>query len=88
MKLRYKSLRQKRPEQKKPAARNRLIEEPFLNSPNHVFEMYEECCSDVDLLEDSLKGENEKSSKEDDCSNMDEKKRKASQPTEIKNKTM
>ena len=30
------------PDKKKPAARNRLIEEPLLNNPNHVFEVYEE----------------------------------------------
>ena len=59
---------------KKPVARNRLIEEPSLNNPNHVFEMYEESGSDVDHLEDSLKGENEKNSKEDDYTNMDEEK--------------
>ena len=36
--------------------------------------MYEESGSDVDHLEDSLKGENEKNSKEDDYTNMDEEK--------------
>ena len=65
---------EKDPNQKKPVARNRLIEEPFLNNPNHVFEMYKESGSDVDHLEDSLKGENEKNSKEDDYTNMDEEK--------------
>ena len=64
----------KRPERKKPAARNRLIEEPFLNDPNHVFDFYEESGSDVDYLEDSLKGENNQNSKEDDYTNMDEEK--------------
>ena len=54
--------------------RNRLIEQPSLNNPNHVFEMYEESGSDVDHLEDSLKGENKKNSKEDDYTNMDEEK--------------
>ena len=48
------------PNKKKPAARNRLIGEPSLNNPNHVFEMYEESGSDVDHLEDFLKGENKK----------------------------
>ena len=57
---------------KKPVARNRLIEEPSLNNPNHVFEMYEESGSDVDHLEDFLKGESKKNSKEDDYTNMDE----------------
>ena len=65
---------EKDPNEKKPVARNRLIEEPSLNNPNHVFEMYEESCSDVDHLEDFLKGENEKNSKEDNYTNMDEKK--------------
>ena len=59
---------------KKPVARNRLIEEPSLNNPNHFFEMYEESGSDVDHLEDFLKGENKKNSKEDNYINMDEKK--------------
>ena len=58
----------------KLVARNRLIEEPSLNNLNHVFELYEECGSDVDYIEDSLKGENKKNSKEDDCTNMDEEK--------------
>ena len=73
-KLRYKTVRWKRPERKKPDARNRLIEEPSLNNPNHVFELYEESGSDVDYIEDSLKGENKKNSKEDDYTNIDEKK--------------
>ena len=60
--------------EKKPAARNRLIEEPSLNNLNHVFELYEESGSDVDYIEDSLKGENKKNSKEDDYTNMDEEK--------------
>ena len=34
--------------------------------------MYEESGSVVDYLEDSLKGENNKDSKEDSCTNMDE----------------
>ena len=65
---------EKDPNEKKPVARNRLIEEPSLNNPNHVFEMYEESGSDVDRLEDSLKGQNKKNSKEDDYANMDEEK--------------
>ena len=36
--------------------------------------MYEESGSDVDYIEDSLKGENKKNSKEDNYTNMDEKK--------------
>ena len=57
---------------KKPAARNRLIEEPSLNNPNHVLEFYEESGTDVDYIEDSLKGENKKNLKEDNYTNMDE----------------
>ena len=52
------------PDEKKPAARNRLIEEPPLNDPNHVFEVYKESGSDVNYIEDSLKGEDKKNSKE------------------------
>ena len=59
---------------KKPAVRNRLIEEPSLNNLNHVFEVYEESGSDVDYIEDSLKGENKKNLKEDNYINMDEEK--------------
>ena len=62
------------PNEKKPAAKNRLIEEPSLNNLNHVFEVYEKSGSDVDYIEDSLKGENKKNSKEDNYTNMDEKK--------------
>ena len=59
---------------KKPAVRNRLIEEPSLNYLNHVLEVYEESGSDVDYIEDSLKGENKKNLKEDNYTNMDEEK--------------
>ena len=62
------------PNEKKPAVRNRLIEESSLNNLNHVFEVYKESGSDVDYIEDSLKGENNKNSKEDNYINMDEKK--------------
>ena len=62
------------PNEKKPAARNRLISEPSLNNLNHVFEVYEESGSDIDYIEDSLKGENKKNSKEDNYTNMDEEK--------------
>ena len=64
----------KKAQTKKPAAKNRLIELPSLNNLNHVFEVYEESGSDVDYIEDSLKGENKKNSKEDNYTNMDEKK--------------
>ena len=64
----------KKAQTKKPAARNRLIEEPSLNNPNHVFEVYEESGSDVDYIENSLKGENKRNLKEDNYTNMDKKK--------------
>ena len=59
---------------KKPASRNRLIEEPSPNNSNHVFDFYEESGSDVDYIEDTLKRENNKNLKEDDYTNMDEEK--------------
>ena len=59
---------------KKPAAENRLIEEPTLNNLNRVYKLYEESGSDNDNIEDSLKGKNKKTSKEEDYTNMDEKK--------------
>ena len=59
---------------KKPAAENRLIEELTLNNLNHVYELYKECGSDNDNIEDSLKGENKKNSKEEDYTDMDKKK--------------
>ena len=62
------------PNDKKPAVENRLIEEPTLNNLNHVYELYKESGSDNDNVEDSLKGENKKNSKEEVYSNMDEKK--------------
>ena len=64
----------KKAQTKKPAVRNRLIEEPSLNNLNHIFEVYEESGSDVDYIEDSLKGETKKNSKEDNYTNMDEEK--------------
>ena len=48
--------------------------------------MYEESGSDVDYIEDSLKGENKKNSKEDNYTNMDEKK-EAKQANLLKSKT-
>ena len=62
------------PNDKKPAVENRLIEEPTLNNLNHVYELYEESGSDNDNIEDSVKGENKKNSKEKDYTNIDEKK--------------
>ena len=62
------------PNDKKPAAENRLIEEPTLNNLNHVYKLYEESGSDNDNIEDSLKGESKKNSKEKDYTNIEEKK--------------
>ena len=62
------------PNDKKPAAENRLTEEPTLNNLNHVYELYEESGSDNDNIEDSVKGENKKNLKEKDYTNIDEKK--------------
>ena len=59
---------------KKPAAKNRLIEEPSLNNLNHGFEVYKVSRSDVDYIEDFLNGENKRNSKENNYTNMDEKK--------------
>ena len=56
---------------KKPAARNRPIEVPSLNNPNRVFDTYGESDSDVIYIEDFLKGEARKNSKEHDYANMD-----------------
>ena len=59
------------PDEKKPAARNRPIEVPSLNNPNHVFDNYGESDSDVIYIEDFSKGEARKNSKEYDYANMD-----------------
>ena len=61
------------PDKKKPAAKNRFVEEPSLNNLNHV-ELYKESGSDNDHIVDSLKGEYKKNSKQEDYTNMDEKK--------------
>ena len=62
------------PNDKKPAAENRLTEEPTLNNLNHIYELYEESGSDNENIEDFVKGENKKNSKEKDYPNIDEKK--------------
>ena len=51
--------------------RNRPIEVPSLNNPNHVFDIYGESDSDVIYIEDFLKGEARKNSKEYDFAKMD-----------------
>ena len=63
-----------------------LLMSPPTNNLNHVFEVYEESGSDVDYIEDSLKGENKKNSKEDNYTNMDEKK-EGKQANLLKSKT-
>ena len=47
---------------------------PFLNNPNHVFDIYGESDSDVNYIEDFSKGEDKRNSKEYDYTNMDVKK--------------
>ena len=47
---------------------------PSLNNPNHVFDTYEESGSDVSYIEDFLKGEDKKNSKEYVYTNMEVKK--------------
>ena len=51
------------PDEEKSAMKNRLIEDPSLNNLNHVFKGYEESGSDVDYIEDSLKGEKKRTQK-------------------------
>ena len=65
---------EKGPDEKKPVARNRPIEVPSLNNPNHVFDIYGESDSDVNYIEDFSKGEDKRNSKEYDYANMDMKK--------------
>ena len=62
---------EKGPNEKKPDARNRPIEVPSLNNPNHVFDIYGESDSDVNYIEDFSKGEAKKNSKEYNYANMD-----------------
>ena len=74
----------KKAQTKKPAARNRPIEVPSLNNPNHVFDIYGESDSDVNNIEDFSKGEEKRNSKEYDYTNMDlEKERKQADPEEL-----
>ena len=72
------------PNIKKPAARNRPIEVPSLNNPNHVFDIYGESDSDINHIEDFSKGEDKKNSKEYVHANMDlEKEGKQADPEEL-----
>ena len=50
----------KKAQTKKPAAKNKLIEEPSLNNLNHVFEVYEESGSDIDYIEEQKELERRK----------------------------
>ena len=59
------------PNNKKPAAKNRHFEEPILNNLNHIYELYEESSSENKNIEESVKGENKKNSKERSYTNMD-----------------
>ena len=64
--------------------RNRPIEVPSLNNPNHVFDIYGESDSDVNYIEDFSKGEDKRNSKEHDYANMDlEKEGKQADPEEL-----
>ena len=65
---------EKGPNKTRPAARNRPIEVPSVNNPNHVFDTYGESGSDVRYIGDFLKGEDKKNLKEYDYTNMDVKK--------------
>ena len=60
------------PNNKKPAAKNRHFEELILNNLNHIYELYEESGSDNKNIEEIVKGENKKNSKERSYTNMDE----------------
>ena len=62
------------PNDKKPAAENRLIEEPTLNNLNHIYKLYEESGSENENIVDFVKGGNKKNSKENDYTYIDEKK--------------
>ena len=59
------------PNNKKPAAKNRHFEEPTLNNLNHIYELYEESGSDNKNIEEIVKGENKKNSKERSYTNTD-----------------
>ena len=62
------------PNIKKPAAENRLIEEPTQINLNHVYELYEDSGNDDENIEDIVKGESKKNSKENSYTNMNEEK--------------
>ena len=51
-----------------------FLKSPPQNNLNHVYELYEESGSDNENIEDIVKGENKKNSKEKGYTNMDEEK--------------
>ena len=63
------------PNSKKPAVKNRILEEPALNNLSHIYKLYEESGSDDKNIEEIAKGENKKSMKESSYTNMDEGKK-------------
>ena len=64
------------PNNKKPPAKNRRFEGPTLNNLNLIYELYEESGSDNKNIEEIVKGENKKNSKERSYTNMDKGKAK------------
>ena len=60
---------------KKPAVKNRLFEEPALNHLNHIYELYKKSGSDDKNIEEIVKGENKKNAKEPSYTNMDKGKK-------------
>ena len=59
------------PNNKNPAVKNRHFEEPTLINLNHVYKLYEDSGSDNENLEEIVKGENKKNSKERSYTNME-----------------
>ena len=64
------------PNNNKPAAKNRHFEKPALNNLNHVCKLYEESGSDNKNIEEIVKGESKKNTKEPRYTNMDEDKKR------------
>ena len=62
------------PNNKKPAVKNRHFEEPTLNYLSHVYKLYKESGSDNKNIEEIVKGQNKKNSKDGSYTNMDERK--------------
>ena len=70
-----KSYDEEGPNNKNPAAKNRLIEEPTLNNLDHFNKSFKESRSDNANIEDFVKGENKKNSIEKDYTDIDEQKK-------------